>query len=109
MELRFYRTNAGRAPVQDYVEALEEVEKAAVLAAFEDLAQRGVSQTGVDLRHIQGKLWEIRVSRHRVFYVLISGPMMLLLHAYKKQGQKAPTRELAVARGRMKEVLHGNG
>jgi phage-related protein len=30
---------------------------------------------------------------------------MVLLHAYKKQGQKAPSRALDVARKRMKEVL----
>ena len=29
---------------------------------------------------------------------------MVLLHAYKKQGQKAPPRELEVARRRLKEI-----
>lgn len=56
-------------------------------------------------RHIESKLWEIKVSRHRIFYVVIVGPAMVLLHAYKKQGQRAPVRELDVARRRMKEVL----
>ena len=54
---------------------------------------------------IEGKLWELKITRHRIFYVLIVGPVMVLLHAYKKQGQKAPPRELEVARKRMKGVL----
>jgi phage-related protein len=32
---------------------------------------------------------------------------MVLLHAYKKQGQKAPTREIETASRRMAEVLEG--
>ena len=52
-----------------------------------------------------GGLWEIKVDAQRVFYVLIGGPTVVLLHAYRKQGQKAPRRELDVARERMKQVL----
>ncbi len=54
---------------------------------------------------IEGKLWEIRVSAHRVFYVLIDREEMVLLHAYKKQGQKLPLKEREVAMRRMKELL----
>ncbi len=38
--------------------------------------------------------------------VVITGPMMVLLHSYKKQSQKAPAREIKIAERRMKEVLH---
>ena len=41
----------------------------------------------------------------RVFYVMIDGPEMVLLHAYKKQSQKAPQSEIDTAEKRMKEVL----
>jgi phage-related protein len=67
----------------------------------------GLAGSGFTSRQIDGKLWEIKVSRHRVFYVLIEGPLLVLLHAYKKQGQKAPQMQIAVARSRMKEVLNG--
>ena len=58
-------------------------------------------------RQIEHKLWEIKASRHRVFYVTTVGPTMVLLHAYKKQSRKAPRSEIDVARSRMHEVLHG--
>ena len=44
---------------------------------------------------------------HRAFYVVVAGPLMVLLHAYKKQGQKAPVREIEIATDRMMEVLRG--
>ncbi|MBI4212406.1 MAG: type II toxin-antitoxin system RelE/ParE family toxin [Deltaproteobacteria bacterium] len=42
---------------------------------------------------------------HRVFYVTIKQEEIVLLHAYKKQGQKLPLREREVALRRMKEIL----
>ncbi len=32
--------------------------------------------------------------------------MLILLHAYKKQSQKAPTKEIAIAEKRLLEVLN---
>lgn len=61
----------------------------------------------VSLRQLDGKLWEIRVGRHRVAYVVISGPQMVLLHAFKKQGRRTPQRDLELARRRAKDVLGG--
>jgi phage-related protein len=61
----------------------------------------------VSLRQLEGKLWEIRIGRHRVAYVVISGPEMILLHAFKKQGPRTPRRDLALALKRANEVLGG--
>lgn len=61
----------------------------------------------VSLRQLHGKLWEIRVGRHRVAYVLIAGPAMVLLHAFKKQSRTTPRRDLEVALRRAREVLGG--
>jgi phage-related protein len=56
-------------------------------------------------RHIRGKLWELKASANRIFYVLVTGPEVVLLHAYKKQRQKAPVKEIETAERRMEEVL----
>jgi len=61
----------------------------------------------VSLRQLDGKLWEIRVGRHRVAYIVITGPEMVLLHAFKKQGRRTPQRDLDLARRRVKDVLGG--
>ena len=100
----YYYTSGKRQPVREYVDALPQEERAVVAAALLDIEEHDLEGTTVT-RHIDGKLWELKISRHRIFYVLIVGPVMVLLHAYKKQGQKAPSRELDVARKRMKEIL----
>jgi phage-related protein len=105
LDVRYYQSASGVRPVEDYLASLEEQERARLLAVFADIATHGLDGSGAVARHIDGKLWELKVSRHRVFYVVIEGPVMVLLHAYKKQGQKAPKRELEVAQVRMKEVL----
>jgi len=47
----------------------------------------------------------VRIGPHRVFYVLLRAEEMVLLHAYRKQSQKAPARQVAIARRRMQEML----
>jgi phage-related protein len=102
----YYRSAAGNEPVREYLSDLADEELALIESALDDLRANGVDAANVTMRHIDGKLWELKLSAHRIFYVVIDGPTLVLLHAYRKQGQKAPRRELEVATKRMKEVLH---
>ncbi len=62
----------------------------------------------MSLRQLQGKLWEIRLGQHRIAYVVVSGPEMVLLHAFKKQGKKRTSqRDFSLALRRAREVLGG--
>lgn len=105
MEIRFYMTAAGANPVGEYLEDLRSEERARIDEALDDIRENDLGGAQVTARHIDGKLWELKLSSHRIFYVVITGPLMVLLHAYKKQGQKAPVRELETARRRAKEIL----
>jgi phage-related protein len=58
-------------------------------------------------KHLNGKLWELRPGANRFFYFAYVGRRFVILHAYRKQSQKAPLRELAVAERRLAEVLTG--
>ncbi|MBI4412031.1 MAG: type II toxin-antitoxin system RelE/ParE family toxin [Deltaproteobacteria bacterium] len=79
-------------------------ERARLLEALEQVENFGFEAVRVRFRQIESKLWEIKVSAHRIFYVLIDGDEMILLHAYRKQGQKLPLHERDVAIKRMNEV-----
>ena len=103
MEVWYY-TSGERQPVREYIASLPENEQGVIAAALLEIEEDGLD-ANVVTRHIDGKLWELKLTRHRIFYVVIVGPAMVLLHAYKKQGQRAPVRELDVARRRMREVL----
>lgn len=106
MKIRFYLTAAGANPVVKYLDGLDGKDATEVFASLRYIEIHGLDGSVV-CRPISGKLWELKVSQQRVFYVVVSGPEVVLLHAYKKQGQKAPRGEIEVALKRMKEVLGG--
>lgn len=58
-------------------------------------------------KHIGGKLWELRPGANRFFYFASVGRQFVVLHAYRKQSQKTPAQELALAERRLAEVLRG--
>ncbi len=105
MRLRYYTTPRGDCPVATYIEGLSRADQAVMAVALTEIAERGFEGRGVTFRQIAGKLWEVRIGPHRVFYVLLRQEEMVLLHAYRKQTQKAPARQLEIARRRMQEVL----
>ena len=105
MRVTFFTTAAGRCPVLDYINSLAKPERARVLEALDQIERRGLAAIRVQFRQIDGKLWEIKIGSHRVFYVMIHGEEMVLLHAYKKQQQKLPIKEREIALRRMKELL----
>ena len=105
MKIRYYRTTRGDQPVEQYILSLPARDQAAVEAVFRLLAEYGLGAPGVQSRHVQGKLWEIKIGAHRIFYVVIVGPEVVLLHAYRKQTTRAPVTEIELARRRMAEVL----
>src|SRR5690606_7695499 len=60
------------------------------------------------IRHLEGKLWEIRVKGasgiSRAIYVTATGRRVVIVRVFVKKTQKTPLRELALARERAKEV-----
>ena len=61
------------------------------------------------VRHLTGKLWELRISSGRLDYRLLyfahTGRRFVLLHAFSKKTQKTPRREIEIALRRMAELL----
>ena len=105
MRVTFFKTFSGRSPVLEYIQGLATPERARVLDGLDQIERDGFNAIRVQFRQIEGKLWEIKVSSQRILYVVIEREEMVLLHAYKKQGQKLPIKERDVAVRRMKELL----
>lgn len=105
MEIRRYTTANGRCPVDEYLNRLPREERAEIIAVLESVAKDGLKAPLVSMRHIEGRLWELRISRTRIFYVVVLENAMVLLHAYKKQSQKAPRTEISTAHRRMADVM----
>ena len=59
----------------------------------------------IETRQIENKLWEIKFRKHnRIYYVLLDRDNIYLLHACKKQKDKAEQRDLNRARDRAKNI-----
>jgi len=94
--------------VREYIENLSTAEKAMVDALLSELSEKGYLPLPFS-RKLKGleKLWELRPGRHRVIYFYYQGNKAILLHAFKKQSQKTPEREIEVAWARMKSFEKG--
>src|SRR5213078_2125841 len=95
--ITFYRTAGGASPVEKYLVDLDSKERAAVADALKGIEISGLHGAGV-------RTWEIKASQQRVFYVVMTGGEMVLLHAAKKEGQKADRGEVETAELRFREV-----
>ena len=107
MPVRFYRTEAGRAPVLDWLRGLDKDDRHAI---------------GLDLMRVQfgwpiGRplvgslkdgLWEMRSSlpsqRMPGSSCAFTRQMLVVLHGFIKKTRKTPADDLALAKRRMKEV-----
>jgi phage-related protein len=103
-KVSFYQTTSGRTPVLDYLKKLQKPDRARILEALQQVQTFGFDAIRVGFRQIEGKLWELKIGPHRIFYTLIEKEEMVLLHAYRKQGQKLPLKDRKLSQARMKEV-----
>lgn len=109
MELIFYTKQNGTCPVEEFIDKLQLRDRAKVLSCLRNVEELGFDSPRVAFRQIRGRLWEIKIKTAdtgvRIFYVTIKKGHLVLLHAYKKESQKAPIREINVAEQRMQEVM----
>ena len=87
---------------------LQEADRIAIAGDLELIRHYGIMAAPVITRKLVEKLWEIKTgTRHqqRLFYCIITGDSLVLLHACKKQKQGAQRGDVDLAYKRMKEVL----
>ncbi|OGF69938.1 hypothetical protein A3H65_02765 [Candidatus Giovannonibacteria bacterium RIFCSPLOWO2_02_FULL_45_14] len=109
-KVKFYLDiKSGRSPVKDYIDKLNDRERAKVLKYIEFLREnKGVLDEPYS-KHINGKVRELRVDfarqHHRIFYFIFVGRNIILLHAFLKKTPKTPTGEIKRAEERYKNVI----
>jgi len=97
--VKFYKdTKTGRSPVLEYIEELNDKEKAKVFKYIEFLRTcKGYLEEPYS-KHIKGKVRELRVdfakNRHRIFYFIFIKKTIILLHAFLKKTAKTPSFEI---------------
>lgn len=105
----FYQTDSGRLPINEFLDEQDQKVRQKIEAAIELLITRNITARPPLAKHIEGKLWELRVEQNtnifRVFYFFWVEKQIVLLHAFHKKSQKTPNKELQVARKRLQEYL----
>jgi phage-related protein len=104
---------AGRRPVAEFLANLDLKTQSRLRRAVEQLIERNVHASEPLVRHLEDKLWELRVESntniYRLIYFFAPGRRIVLLHGFQKKTQKAPRREIELAARRMAEFLHREG
>jgi phage-related protein len=88
---------------------LPEDMQARFLRLADRMSQAGLeSLTETQAKHLQGKLWELRLSGRdgiaRALYVTAVGQRIVVVRAFVKKTQKTPRAEIELALKRAKEV-----
>lgn len=97
----FYEKEDGTAPVQEFLSSLPVKHHAKALRDIDVLEKYGTALTEPHVKHIKGKLWELRIKSasdiSRIFYFVSIGKDIVLLHGFVKKTQKTPNREIETA------------
>ena len=108
--VEFYETDAGRCPVQEFLDELKASDPgdfAAVLAGLAKLRHRQYHREPLskslgkglfELRHV-GKL------NTRVMWFFMKGRRIVAVHGIRNKGQAIPARDLDTAQERMRDWL----
>lgn len=106
--LKFYRTRRGDFPVVEYIKGIADMdEKAEIEDTLQQIQVEGAKYliSGCeDTKRIEQGLFEIRKSGHRIYYIYCMGNLVYLLHACKKQKNKAEESDKDLARARKREI-----
>lgn len=103
-DVTYYETENGRAPLKDYIKSLTKQNKTKEIAQIQEYVRRleehgmAVNNTYPEtIRKLRDDVYELRPGQNRVFFFYWTGKTFVLLHAYKKQKQEAPNRQIEKA------------
>jgi phage-related protein len=89
---RDYTTESGRRPVKEFLDGLDDVDLASVVAAMVDVRRNGLRAA----RHLEGDIYEVRADGRGVIYRVLFAPqgknkqVLLSLEGFRKKTQKTP-------------------
>lgn len=109
----FYAAADGSLPVEDFLTGLDIKTQARIQWSIEQLRVRNVAAREPLVKHLEGKIWELRresdTNIYRVLYAFVSGRRILFLHGFQKKTQKTPRGEIEIALSRLKTFLESEG
>ena len=109
----FFIEDNGTSPVEEFILSQDERTQARFRWSLEQLRARNVMAREPLAKHIEGKVYELRVESQtnifRVMYFFATGKQIVLLNGFQKKTQKTPNREIAMALKRMNRFIQRRG
>ena len=109
----FYTDRGGNTPVEDFLTSLDLKTQARFDWSIERLRVLNVHAREPLVKHIEGKLWELRRASgrniYRLFYFFFTGREIVFLHGFQKKTQKTPRKEIQIAETRMEDYISRKG
>jgi len=99
--IEYYVAESGTVPVQEFLLGLDNKTRIRFFNSFMMLKERNIEAREPLVKHIEGKIWELReesnTNIYRIFYAFVTGKRIVLLHGFQKKMQKTPRREIILA------------
>ena len=112
-EVVFYEDETGRRPAREFLQSLDAKTLARFVWSIEQLRIHNVRAHEPLVRHLEGKLWELReesnTNIYRLLYFFFSGRKIVFLHGFQKKEQKTPRREIEIALRRLSSFVKKEG
>ena len=90
--IEYYVAENGTAPVQEFLFGLDNKTRIRFFNSFMMLKERNIEAREPLVKHIEGKIWELREESnkniYRIFYAFVTGKRIVLLHGFTKKTQK---------------------
>ena len=104
MDIIDYHTNGDKNVILDYIDSLPIRQKVQALEIRKKIREDGILALDVlNTRHIRGKIYEIKFSNQRIFYIVPDENVICFLHICKKEKNRTKINDLHLAIRRAKE------
>lgn len=111
--IEFYLDEEGKSPVIEFVGSLDKKTKARFDWSIEQLRVLNVRAREPLVKHLEGKIWELRRASngqiYRLLYFFFTGRKIVFVHGFQKKSQKTPRREIELAQTRMNDYIRRKG
>ena len=101
----FFVDEKGSSPIREFLQNLDLKTQARFMWSIEQLRVRNVRAQEPLVRHLEGKLWELReessTNIYRLLYFFFSGRRIVFVHGFQMKTQKTPRHEIEIALQRL--------
>jgi phage-related protein len=101
----FYVDENGCSYAREFLQSLDIKTQARFAWSIEQLRIRNVRAQEPLVRHLEGKLWELReessTNIYRLLYFFFTGQRIVFVHGFQKKTQKTPRHEIEIALQRL--------